>query len=381
MALPLNSIAIAGAWGYIGRKLLDAALRRGMRVHIFDPGTPPADLDLSAVTRVENEAEFYVLDANWFHLALHPEARREGETRLLQRAQSEPIWMLNEKPMFAPDHPRDARALIEAVDRSQAVMLYDFPELFDPLTQRITAYLAGFRHVEISSITTQRSKDREDPAIARNFKRMVPIQFQESVHCLAYALFMLGTVGGSFDAALANGVRVSAKSEPYVPPNPEVYPRVVDGRCDFQLTFGQVKVAGVTNFRRGAPWSKRRVLRGRADGQPFEIEADYLEGRKMLRINGVDQGWNAAACSYEAILSTWATWRANVSREQLLHGLYPNPRLAWLAFQLSGALWRSSFEGRRIELADLAAINSFDSGYQAALPGLPRYPASGSKST
>jgi len=381
MTSPPDSIAIAGAWGYIGRKLLDAALRRGMRVQVFDPGPAPDNLDLSAVTRVTNEAEFYGLHADWFHLALHPEERHAGETRLLERARSEPLWILNEKPMFAPDKPGDVHALIEEVDRSQAVILYNFPELFDPLTHRIAGFLAGFRQVEITSITTQRSKDREDPAIARNFKRMVPIQFQESVHCLAYALYMLGTLRGSFDAVLADGVRVSAESEPYVPPNPEAYASVVDGRCDFQLTLGPVKVEGVTNFKRGAPWTKRRVLRGRGDGQPFVIEADYLEGKKLLRINGADQGWDATASSYEAILSTWSAWRANVSRETLLHGLYPNPRLAWLAFQLSGALWRASHEGRQIELAGLAAIYSFDSGYRAALSRLPRYSTPGIKSS
>ncbi len=371
--MPPDSIAIAGAWGYIGRKLLDAALRRGMRVHVFDPGSPPADLDLGTVTRVANEAEFYELRAAWFHLALHPEARDAGQTRLLQRARSEPLWILNEKPMFAPENPGDGRALSEVVERSQAVMLYDFPELFDPLTRRITEYLAGFSQVEISSIVTERSKDREDPAISRNFKRMVPIQFQESVHCLAYVLYVLGTLRGSLDAALAGGVGVSARSEPYVPPNPEAYACVVDGRCDYQLALGPLTVEGVTNFKRGARWTKRRALRGRGDGQPFVIEADYLEGKKLLRINGVDQGWDATASSYEAILSTWASWRTTVPPVTLLHGVYPNPRLAWLAFQLSGTLWRASYEGKRIELANVAALHAFDSGYRAARPALPRY--------
>jgi len=380
MTASFDSIAIAGAWGYIGRKLLDAALRRGMRVHVFDPGPAPTDLDLNRVSRVSNAAEFYALRVDWFHLALHPEARHEGETRLLRRAQSEPLWILNEKPMFAPEEPGDAQALVETVDRSQAVMLYDFPELFDPLTRRVTEHLAGYREVEIASITTERSKDREDPAISRNYKKMVPIQFQESIHCLAYVLHLLGTLRGNLDAVVAKGVRASAKSEPYLPPNPEAYERVVDGRCDFQLAIGPVTVEGVTNFKRSAPWTKRRVVRGQGDGRPFVIETDFLEGKKVLRINGEDQGWEATASSYEAILSTWADWRTNVPREKLLQGLYPNPRLAWLAFQLSGALWRASHESRRIELADLAAIHSFDNGYRAALPKLPRYPAAENKS-
>ncbi len=379
MMQPLDSIAIAGAWGYIGRKVLGAALRRGWRVHVLDPGPWPAGLDHGAVTRLTDESAFCGLRADWFHLALHPEDRHELQARLLRRARSEPLWILNEKPMFGPDESADGPALIQTVAASQAVMLYDFPELFDPLTHRIAEHLAGFRKVEISSITFERSKDREDPAIPRNFKRMVPIQFQESVHCLAYVLYLLGSLRGSLDAAPADGVAVSARSEPYVPPNPEAYERVVDGRCDFQLVLGPVTVEGVTNFKRGAPWSKRRVIQGRGDGRVFVIEAEYLEGKKQLRINGVDQGWDARACSYEAMLSTWSDWRATVPPATLLGGVYPNPRLAWLAFQLSGGLWRASHERRRIEIAGLPELEAFDNGYRAALPGLPRYSASAPK--
>jgi hypothetical protein len=178
---------------------------------------------------------------------------------------------------------------------------------------------------------------------------------------------------------MREGASVSAKSEPYCPPNPEVYPHVVDGRCEFQLSLGKLQVEGVTNFKRGAPWRKRRTLRGQGDGRPFVIEADYLEGKKSLRINGVDQGWDASASSYEAILTTLAHWRDSVPAATLLHGLYPNPRLAWLAFQLSGALWRSSHECSRITLTDLKALDEFDSGYAAAQPHLPRYAGMGGK--
>lgn len=369
------SIAIAGAWGYIGRKVLDAALRRGWQVHVFDPGRAPADLDLGRLARVKDEAAFYRLDADWFHLALHPDARTEAQTRLLRRAESEPLWILNEKPMFAPDQPGDGPSLIAAVDRSRAVMLYDFPELFDPLTYRITEWLAGFRQVELATVTMERSKDREDPEIARNYKRIVPIQFQESVHCLAYLLSVLGTLRGSVEAVLADGVAVEANAEPYAPPNPEAYARVVDGRCAFRLTLGGVTVEGLTNFKRGAHWTKRRVLRGRGDGQPFVIEAEYLETGKQLLVNGVDQRWEAGASSYEAILATGTRWRAEVPRATLLRGVYPNPRLAWWAYQLSGMLWRASHEHRRIELAGVHQLEAFDNGYRAAIPSLGRYRA------
>lgn len=392
------SIAIAGGWGYIGRKLVDAALTDGLRVYVHDPGAFPADLPRDKVTHIADPSAFYALEADLFHLALHPEARQPGLDRLLERGAGEPVWVLNEKPMVAPESPAAARTLIEAVDRGQAVMLFDFPELFDPLTGRILEYLAPFRRVEFSSIAVERSKDREDPAIARNYKRMLPIQFQESAHCLAFVLFLLGREAGRrpwfaqanprdslpssspprgilevFDTLLAGGVSIRAEAEPYAPPNPEVYPCVVDGRCSYQVRIGPLSIEGATNFKRGAAWCKRRRLSGLADGQPFIIEVDYLEGRKSLRINGVNQDWPPDSSSYRAILGTLSRWRVAVPRERLLTGIYPNPRLAWLAYQLSGALWRSSHERRPLYLANLGALCACDSGYAAALPRLPRY--------
>jgi hypothetical protein len=377
----LESVAIAGAWGYIGRKVLDAALRRGLRTYVYDPGPPPADLEAESVTRISDEADFYKLDADLFHLALHPEARQTGLDCLLQRARSQTLFILNEKPMVSPENPDEAPALVDSVDRSRAVMLYDFPELFDPLTHQIVAHLGRFNQFELDSMVMERSKDREDPAIARNYKRMLPIQFQESVHCLAFLIYLLATLRGGLEAILPTRISVSAKSDRYCPPNPELYPYVVDGRCDYRLNLGQLTVDGVTNFKRGAAWSKRRILRGRADGQPIVVEADYLEGSKHLRINGVDQGWDAKSSSYEAILSTLDQWRTAMPAVTLLRGVYPNPRLALLAFQLSGVLWKSSYEQRPIEVADLATLKEFDSGFRSARRTLPRYVAPGPELT
>ncbi len=368
-----TSIGIAGAWGYIGRRLLDAARRLGLQAHVHDPGPRPNDLDPDGIERTEDESAFYALNVDLFHLALHPEARRNGLRQLLDRSGSEPLLVLNEKPIAPPEAPDEARALIGDWERGQATLLFDFPELFDPLTHRIVEFLRTFSTIEWSSISLVRSKDREDPSIPRNHKKMVPIQFQESVHCLAYALHVIGHTVGSHDAALGDEIAAQARSEPYRPPNPELYPRQVDGRCEYQLKLGSITVNGLTNFKSGAPWSKRRVLTGLGDGRPFEIEADFLEGKKYLRINGQDQPWDARSDSYESILTTLATWRQTVSRAQLLNGLYPNARLAWLAYQLSGALWKSSFEGKLVTLRGVEALDEFDSGYGQALPSLPPY--------
>lgn len=353
------SIAIAGAWGYIGRKFLDVALQHGLTTYVFDPGPLPADVDPARFTRVEDEAAFYQLDAEVFHLAVHPEHRRVEW--LLERR--DPRLILNEKPMAEPERPGRCDEVVAAAASSPSILLYDFPELFDPLTLRILAFLAQFHDVRLESIFVQRSKDREDPSNPRNAKRMVSIQYQESVHCLAFVLHVLAAVRGSLGEALSGGLRLRGESEVYVPPNPEDYPAPVDGRCRFGATIGDVVVEGCTDFKRGAPWVKRRMIRGRGDGMPFEIDVSYLEGKKSLQLNGEDQPCDPAANSYEHVLRTMTDWARRFDRTELMEGRFPNPRFARVTYRLSSALWRSCRDGVELPFRDLEALLRFDAGF------------------
>lgn len=341
-----RTIAIAGAWGYIGRKFLDVALARGLTAYVYDPGPMPPDLHATGLLRLTEEAELYSLRPDLFHLALHPEHRRLD----LLLARREPLLILNEKPMALPGQPRECDRIVDAVDASTATVLYDFPELYDPLTARILALLARFRDIRLTEVHVRRSKDREDPANPRNFKRMVSIQYQESVHCLAFVLYLMAGLKGSLSAALADGVRIAGESEPYEPPNPEAYPESVDGRCRYRASFGDVSVVGITDFKRGAPWAKRRVIRGLGDGRPFLIEVSYLERAKSIRIDGVDQPCDPRANSYEHVLATSLRWSRQHDRSELMTGLFPGPRFARLTYLLSSALWQSCRDREEISL-------------------------------
>jgi hypothetical protein len=369
LAFP-RSIAIAGAWGYIGRKFLEVALEHGLQTYVFDPGPVPPDVELSGITRMTDEAAIYQCDAEVFHLATHPEHRRID--RLLDRR--EPLLILNEKPMASPEQPEECRRIVDAVARSPAIMLYDFPELFDPLTGRILHRLRSYGDVRLTKVFVQRSKDREDPSNRRNDKRIVPIQYQEAVHCLAFILNLLGAVKGGVRNALGDGLKVWAQSEPYIPPNPEAYAYVVDGRCRFRLSIGGVAVEGLTDFKRNAPWAKRRIIRGIGDGRPFEIDVSYLEGKKHLVFDGVEQPCDANASSYEHVLSTAVRWSREVARPELMSGLYPNPVFARATYQLSSALWRSSRFGSEIAFASVDDLEAWDAGFAAEAPSFPRYP-------
>jgi hypothetical protein len=368
-----QSLAIAGVWGYIGRKFLDAALRRRISIFVHDPGGVPPDVDPTAVTPVADPEEFYRLPVEMFHLAMHPLHRSKALEILLARRDDPPIAILNEKPMAAPDDPRHCEQLVDAAGQAAALMLFDFPELFDPLTDRILDHLAGFRDVRINDIYVRRSKDREARDNPRNYKLMVPIQYQESVHCLAFVLYLLARLRGSTAAVFDRGLTISGAAQPYVPPNPEMYPYVVDGRCDYRLSLGSIRVDGQTDFKSGAGAVKQRVILGSGDGRPFHIEVDYQEGRKRLNINGVDQTGDPAANSYDHVLRTFTRWRRSCSREDLMGGVYPHPAFARVTYQLSSILWRACRQHQPIRLASLDEVLAFDAGFRAAVPTFDRY--------
>ncbi len=369
----IRRLAIAGAWGYIGRKFVEAGLDLDLEVSVLDPGPAPADVPLARLHQYSDDS-FYAQPADLFHLALHPEHRGAALQLLLQRAVTEPLAILNEKPMATPERPQDCTSLIDAVAGTQALLLFDFPELFDPLTTRVIEALQRFEHVDIDAIVIQRSKDREDPTNPRNRKRMVHIQYQESVHCMAWILFVLGQLRGGTDAALADGVRVSAQARPYAPPNPQDYGYVVDGCVDYEMALGPTRIQGRTDFTRGAPWAKTRVVRGRGDGRPFELAMDYLEGAKHLRIDGVEQDIDPEGSSYEGVLQTFDRWLAPGADNRLMSSTcYPNPAFARLTYQLSSLLWRSGHEATTLALQDADELLHFDAGFAAAVPAFGRY--------
>jgi len=369
----MHTIAIAGAWGYIGRKFTDAALTLGMKTLVHDPGEPPADTPLDSVTRLVDPDEFYHSEADVFHLALHPEHRQLALDILLGRARREPILILNEKPMAEPERPEDCGALIRSVADAGVVMLFDFPELFDPMTLRILDFIGQFDEVVIDEILVQRSKDREARDNPRNRKRMVHIQYQESVHCIAFALNLLTHASGGVEAVLERGISAEATSEPYDPPNPEDYAYVVDGRCDYRLAFGGSILRGCTNFKRHAPFEKTRLITGRGDGRAFTIEADYLEGAKYLIIDGQDCGCDPAGSSYEAVLRTMDLWLGRAGPEQIRSGLYPTPDFTRLTYQLSSLVWRSCYDGRELRVGSRNDLLDFKAGFATAAQGFARY--------
>ncbi len=372
-------LAIAGSWGYIGGKFVEAARDLDWQLSVYDPAPPPDGLNLEGIECIDSEEIFLELKADLFHLALHPEARDVAIRRLLAR---DDMVILNEKPMAAPENPADCEKLISRLRSSEAkpppILLFDFPEIFDPVTARIVQFLGQFEQVHVDEIVIERSKDREARDNPRNEKRMVHIQYQETVHCFAFVLYLLGQLSDGPQCVLDKGIRIDGRSEPYDPPNPQDYDTVVDGKTTFQWTLGSTEVRGWTDFKAGAPLSKRRVLQGHGDGRAWQIEVDFLEGAKKLIIDGVGQQIDPSASSYTGVLQTYRDWIMSSRKELMTSTKFPNADFTRLTYQLSSALWRSCYDEREISIETTRDLLAFNAGFHEAQGHFERYADGGS---
>ena len=351
------SLAIAGGWGYIGQKFISAALKNGINVWVMDTGNVPEFIDTNVVKHIYDEQEFLSLPAAMYHLALHPQHRGPLLHALMERSMDEPgIPILVEKPLVSWDKPQNCNEIIKQVESGRAFVFYDFLELFDPMTSHIINYLKQFQEVSITDVVLKRSKDREDPAIPRNYKPMQPIQYQESCHCLAFLIFILANINRGLEASLSVPLTICAQSCLYNSPAPELFPRPVDGRCEAEIHFGEIAVTLYTDFKRGAPWQKTKIINGIGDGTPFCIEAEYLEGAKVLAINGVDQGFAPDSDSCEHVLA--GIWRmvhtTAVADDQ--KNIYPDVAIARWVYVLSAILHQSCATGKPVQIPCLAAL-------------------------
>jgi predicted dehydrogenase len=367
-----KSIGIAGAWGYIGRKFLDAALDLDWEVHVYDPGPVPEDVDPQRINVAEHGEAFYAAPVQVMHLALHPGHREKPLALLFGRAESDseaPV-ILCEKPMAPPEDPALCDGIVARSEAAGARMLFDFPELFDPITHRIVDFLRGFREIAIREIWLERAKDREDPARPRNYKLMVPIQYQETVHCIAFLLNLLTQLDGSQSLPWQESLHIEGTSEPYRPPNPEDYAYQVDGRVRGRMDFGKGGHADgltahlQTDFKAGAGLHKRRRIAGTGDNCRFTIECDFLEGHKWLRINDIDQGISPTQSSYANVLKSLERWHTEGSLADCTTLQMPGARFARYTYLLSAALWEACFTKAPVRFPAPADLGV----YQPAFP-------------
>ena len=357
-----RSLAVAGGWGYIGRHFVDAAAALDIPVYVRDPGPVPAGVDLDRVQVIGDDDTFYSLPSDFYHIALHPQDRWAVLHRLAERLlRGNGFLVLNEKPMASPESPEECAELRQLANTSGMCMFFDFPELFDPMTLCVRAFLSSFSEARIDEVRMTRSKDREDPANPRNYKIMVPIQHQETVHCLAWAITCLAEARGGLDHVWDQGLSVEGVSAPYNPPNPEAYPHAVDGRFEGSVHFGDSKLHLFTDFTTGAPRTKRRTIRGMGDGKPFVIDAEYLEGHKFLVIDGKDIGFAQNANVYQSVIRQGWQWFLHPGVDDA--ALHPTPAFAHRTYLLSAMLWDACHLGGPRSANSLGAFMNYRPGF------------------
>lgn len=339
-ALP-SAVAIAGGWGHIGGCFARAALGAGVRVFVHDPAPRPDDSALAEAVEVPDAAAFYALPAPFYHLALPPAHRDAAFAGLSARpTRNGNLLVLVEKPL-AP--PFDRERALRARDTAAALpgtVLFDFIELYRPLTGTVLDYLSSFRNCRIHEIALTRTKDREDPAVPRNHIVTLPVQYQETVHCAAWALACLEHIRAGLPA---NGtVEAWGRSVPYTPPNPERYPEPVDGFFEGGIALGETRVTFLTDFRRGTPRSQYRRITGEGGGRRFILEAEYLPGAAWLKINGESVPLPREDTPHlEALRGAWRYHCDRVNGRPRQFPL-PGPAFAHRTWLVSTLLWNAA---------------------------------------
>jgi predicted dehydrogenase len=363
-------MGIAGIHGYIGQLIYSAALAIGVsRIYGFDPGPRPADFRPSDRLRmITCEEQFYELDADLFHIATHPD-QRQAVYRLLDRGQCVNI----EKPMAHPAYPEECNRLRKAALASAGSVLFDFVEAFNPCTLQVRAILSRLRQHEdfrITHIRCVRAKDREDRYNPRNRKVIVPIQYQETAHCLAMLLLVLDRTA-SFPEAFPDGLSIEALSAPYDPPNPADYPfGVVDGRVSGVIRAGELTVSLHTDFKRrsATPYKSFKIM-GVAGRREFTIEVLYDGvGERLLFNNAVVLSSTSASRHQSILRHSWG-WHCDPPST-----LLPDSNFAWLVFGLSAALWASCHEGREIRIESEQDLRQAMRSYPDSLARRACYP-------
>lgn len=405
-----ESIAIAGAFGYIGSLYLQASANLGIeQIFVYDPAPVPAQLidmiNTGRVKQIKNETEFYELNADLFHIAMHPQQRNKM-FRLIERGMS-----INcEKPMAHPEQPELCDKVIKAVKSSNCTVLYDFPELFDSYylgmkdDSVVLEHLADMTQLDsvwIKKMFLHRSKDRESDN-EKNKRVVLPIQYQESVHCIAFMLQALGAVNelkagngsmnGTFKDIFSNGVFVDARSEPYEPPNKESYPYVVDGLCIGRICLNNAEVEIYTNFKKEYQAVRRQTIIGaytvanaplianESASADFYISFGVDNEHRYINFDGCDMmsPKEARQTPHESVITkSWKLHsRAAVDecfRNELMTGLYPNPYFAMLTFKLSDMLWKSCWQNKPVQVSSLAELESFSSEFANEMPNFRKY--------
>ena len=207
----------------------------------------------------------------------------------------------------------------------------------------------------------------------RNRKVIVPIQYQETAHCLALLLIVINR-SSSFEEVFPDGIVVAASSVPYNPPNPEDYRfGLVDGKVSGEILVDGMTIGIHTDFKRkGARPFKRFRIEGLANHREFVIEAIYDGTGERIVFNGKAKSPCATASRHLDIVRQSWRWHCGPSTN-----LQPDVDFAWLVFGLSAALWMSCHEGREIRVKSEEDLRRAMQSYPDSLARYAHHPALG----
>ena len=254
--------------------------------------------------------------------------------------------------MAEPGRPERCRQIVAAVDASRAIMLYDFPELFDPLTARILDYLAGFRDLRLAGVLRPAVEGPRGPGQPAQLQAdgPHPVPGDGPLPGLR-PLRPGGGAGGRGRCPGRRRPRGRASPTPTRRRTRRPIPTPSTAGAGTGRRFGGVRGRGADRLQAAMPRGPSGASSGASATAP---RSRSTSPTSKAGSTSASTASISRATRRPTPTSTSSPRRSagpgEVDRDRLMDGLYPNPRFTQVTYQLSGALWRSCRDREEVGL-------------------------------
>ncbi len=211
-------------------------------------------------------------------------------------------------------------------------------------------------------------KDREDPPSPATTGEWSSIQYQESATAWPSSSGSFAHLHGSAEAALADGLLLDARSEPYAPPNPEALPpsRRRPPRLHPANRRSSTSRAAPTSSQRPRGPSAASSAALTATAGPSRSTPPTWRAASSCGIDGEARPCDPSADSYAQVLAAFGRWAGGADRESLMRGLYPNSAVH--SARLSALLGDVAEQPESVRVPKRAATTTDLASYNARQP-------------
>ena len=230
-----------------------------------------------------DEKKFYSLDLDYFVIAAPPSQRKQILKYFDKNSNA-----LIEKPVSTTQDTKTAKAWRDKLSKSNSLILFDFPELFDPLTFTALNFFTEKSKLKNKIGTLKpcayylsRTKNREqNNAFCR--RETEDIELDESAHALAFLAFM----EQNMEEKLSMPTNIHNIGRHYE--SPVKGRKRVFGEAFSIMEMNNKPVMIEDSFKDPLAWKRRKIVSQNEKKENFTVMVDYWESSKSIFVYGPD---------------------------------------------------------------------------------------------